>query len=99
MCIATAFLFLYLPLKKTTVEVVETFGSYISFSVCGFTTTCFVRVLLKSCHLNCHCSDALLSYVSLHYNGNNVATFSEPIRFANCSVHTRYGVAIYVQYS
>ena len=39
-------------------------------------------------------TDALLSNISLHYNGNNVVTFNEPIRFADCSVHDRYDMYV-----
>ena len=33
--------------------------------------------------------DALLAELSLRNSGNDVAVLNEPIRFANCSVHTK----------
>ena len=37
----------------------------------------------------CVFADALLSDLSLHYDNNDVAVLETPLRFANCSVHTK----------
>ena len=39
--------------------------------------------------LFCLSSDSLQSMLSLRYEENNVAVLDDPIRFANCSVHTK----------
>ena len=49
----------------------------------------FEEIGKKFCKSKCFLLDSLLSLLSLRHDNNDVAVLNEPIRFSNCSVHTK----------